>query len=1483
MLRLRWYTIGCLVFAAILVAFYGAGAQEATTERADLKKQTALPKAEGHWGEDALGFRWVEDDSADARWNEMDTGSFMASSLTIPTGLVTKSVSVRVGKGGPLASVCFDTRNLVLRCGWTGGFLRYTPARFGVIAPPEIQGRVEFAVPEGPGWNGQHLAYRGHYRSGARVVFSYAVDGVDILESPWAEVSEQRTVFHRTLRVEAATQSLITPVAPAGTSVQLLCSDAQMAQHCELQAASDEPVRLRIVPRNQPIQVTVLIGDAIASSASDSVETGNQDLVEWTRGGPAQWGPPLETRGECGEDSDALVVDTIAVPFQNRFRALMFLSGHDFFSTPGSAAVSTMHGDVWLVTGLDRSLEKVQWKRIATGLYQPLGLRIIKDEIYVLGRDRITRLHDLNQDHEIDFYESFCNEMPTSAGGHDFTTCLETDSQGRFYYVSHAGVHRVSADGQHWETVASGLRNANGMGINARDCVTVAPQEGEWTPASAVYEVTEGGYYGYGGPQITTDRPLGYDRPLFWSPRLFDNSTGGQVWVERSDWGPLNDHMLTLSFGQCRILFNLLEPRRYELPSHWPIVGSRRVEVPESTPAVTRGATYTQGGSISLPLHFSSGIMRGRMNSHDGYLYLTGLRGWVSAAAADGCFQRVRYTGRPFYHPMAIRTLANGIALTFAEPLDRETAEDPDSYHIEQWNYAYGAHYGSHDFRVSQPKVEGRDQLAVRTATLLDERTVFLQTDSVQPVMQMAIAFTLNARNGQRMRDVYYHTINVVPDVRIDESRLTQPRPRGERPSDTSVSQGMMWRFESLADTHGDAAPAIDWRADRMVALSVPAGRSPASGLPSGRFRADADGFVQLPLRDGITFSLAGRGRVELRLNDQLVLAGESEDLSTIARRTIPLHKGYNRLQVAYESPVAGDAWIRLFWSGSEFATEPLPPAVLFHPKEHLELQRATIARRGAERFQELRCANCHALSSEPAAQQNGTGPDLRGIGRRVRREWIAQWLFQPDTLREANHREMPQLLDHNALDSRQTAWNLATFLSQLPSDHVADEPSGDRVSSQVSDSALAQGLEWFQKLNCQACHHEMSAEAKDDFRRLSLAAVRRKFSPEQLVRFLQEPDEHYRLIRMPKFSLSDGEARALAAYLTREDRSDEAKAEAERLDSMLDEWATMSGDADAGRNAFHELGCAACHGDPLKDSHRISNANESPSQRSIQAMDKWTSIAAGCVSAERTSGHRGPHYRLSPEDRAALAGFFQEKRWQRVTQECLSERASQAMNRWNCAACHERDEQTSDRLAILAEEGNGQLPELLPSLTWTGEKLQTDWVRGLLRGEHARPARPWLHARMPAFPALADSLTEGLAQQHGLPAPLETDSPRETSDREQVELGHRLIQKSALDCVQCHAVGSLQPQGDERTQIALGINLALTRQRLREEFFHRFVLDPPRYDVRTKMPKLATDGRTTKVADILDGDARRQFQSIWQYIQQLEYDTSDVSKGSTP
>jgi putative heme-binding domain-containing protein len=456
-------------------------------------------------------------------------------------------------------------------------------------------------------------------------------------------------------------------------------------------------------------------------------------LAALTRGGPAQWPQPIEVRGTLGRGGP-YVVDTIPPPFENPWKALCFFGDHAFLPD-GTALVCTMEGDVWRVEGLDEGLEHVRWRRFASGLHHAQGLVVAEGQIYVLGRDQITRLHDLNGDGEADYYERFSAAYVTSPAGHDFICGLQRDAAGRFYTASgNQGVLRIAADGRTCEVLATGFRNPDGLGLLPDGSVTVPCSEGEWTPASMVCLVRpEGatpaprigghrpGYFGYGGPRDGKAPDL----PLVYLPRGLDNSSGSQVYVESDRWGPLKGQMVHLSYG-AGTHFLLLRDEVNGQP---------------------------QGAVMPLAGDFHSGVHRGRFSPKDGQLYVSGMGGWGTYTPADGCFQRVRYTGGRVQLPRAWRAHQNGVLLTFTESVDPAVAGRRESYFAQAWNYRYGPGYGSQEFSPGHFGAVGHDALAVTAAHVLpDGHSVFLEMPELQPVNQLHLRCRVD---GGEARDVF--------------------------------------------------------------------------------------------------------------------------------------------------------------------------------------------------------------------------------------------------------------------------------------------------------------------------------------------------------------------------------------------------------------------------------------------------------------------------------------------------------------------------------------------------------------------------------------------------------------------------------------------------------------------------------------------------------------------------------------------------------
>ena len=744
--------------------------------------------------------RQTDADWHDDRWQKMDTGPFLGGAINTGRGRAAKGIAVKLAGGK--AGVVFDTETLRYTAGWTGGFLKMESKRFGLAVPPSPDGDIQFQNDSVPDWakDGSFddprpnklgslpkdwAHFKGFYRHGDRVVFKYTVGKTEIHESPSLvalnpndnPTTAQPNAFLRTIRIGATDKSLdllafrapnrFPPKSGAGAPVPgaegSYCFVNQYVHENKTVAIGvigkaltklEEPNWSPPKPDSQDLFVTIPPSDTdqtvYIAYWFDRVLPADK-YIDWDwkpqrsidktslKDFPALWPEVLTTKGARGRALNGFATDTIKVPFKNPWNALMFTSGVDFFDN-GDAAVCTVHGDVWRVSGIDDDLDEVKWKRYATGLHQPLGLKVVDNKVHVLERDQITRLHDLNGDNEADFYENFNNDAVSGGGGHSFTTCLETDPEGNFWFIKcgentpeGGTVVKVAKDGSKLEVIATGFRNPNGLGVSPKGVVTAADQQGTWVPETRLDVIRKGGFYGFMPMHKRDIAPTDFDPPLMWIPRPVDNSAGGQTWVPKGAWGPLSEQMLHLSYGRCKFMAILRDE--------------------------TNGGM--NGGAVQLPGRFLSGVMRARFNPHDGALYLTGLNGWQTAALHDGCLQRVRYTGEKLYLPSAFSIHENGVKITFSQTLDQELAEDIESYAVEQWNYKWTKNYGSPDFKPSNMAERGRDKIEVRSAKLLpDKRSVFLDIGSVEPVHSMAVDYNLDADDGELVRGALYVTVN---------------------------------------------------------------------------------------------------------------------------------------------------------------------------------------------------------------------------------------------------------------------------------------------------------------------------------------------------------------------------------------------------------------------------------------------------------------------------------------------------------------------------------------------------------------------------------------------------------------------------------------------------------------------------------------------------------------------------------------------------
>jgi hypothetical protein len=737
----------------------------------------------------------------------MDFGDLMHYFVAVPEPskqLVAKAIAVRLGAG----AVCYDMETMRLAAGWSGGFIDMSTTNVvryaqGVGAAP-LSGALQVATRPGPGWADAQgsfadprvtgfgklpdrwVHYDGLYRHGELSVLCYTVGGCAVRELPGALAVGPLTAFTRTIEiapgpaarllvaeVEGAAGGVGTfsagaftaPRAAADGACAALLGSAAGADRLTVAALAPAPagatlevaggrIVLDLAARTVGQRFVVLVGAPARSelAALGSALAGlppGADLDRLCHGGGGLRWPAQRAAGRRSADRWAYTVDTIPLPSVNAWTSWIRPTGVDFLAD-GRAVICTLAGDVWVASGIDAELRAVSWKRFACGLFEPMGLKVVDDQVYVLCRDQIVRLEDLDGDGEADFYRSFNNDLTVWPTYNDFAFDLQVDRAGCFYYARgghgapvgtplHACLVQVAKDGRTSEVYAEGLRAPNGMGMGPGGELSISDNQGNWVPSSRINLVRKGGWYGFvGNPALygkaQPPLPLSQDPPLCWIPMALDNSSGGEVWAPPG-WGPLGGHMLHTSYGMSALLAVLYE-----------VVGG-----------------VAQGGVVPLPLRFSSGIMRGRFNAADGQLYVCGLKGWQTNAGAEGCLERVRATGRPACLATTIAVTAGTLTVGFSSPLDPASVT-ADSVSIQQYNYRWTGAYGSADYQVSDPSKVGRDTVAVAAVRLsADGRTVSFAIPGLRPVMQMEVKAKFRAADGAPADLVLANTITVVP------------------------------------------------------------------------------------------------------------------------------------------------------------------------------------------------------------------------------------------------------------------------------------------------------------------------------------------------------------------------------------------------------------------------------------------------------------------------------------------------------------------------------------------------------------------------------------------------------------------------------------------------------------------------------------------------------------------------------------------------
>jgi cytochrome c len=398
------------------------------------------------------------------------------------------------------------------------------------------------------------------------------------------------------------------------------------------------------------------------------------------------------------------------------------VGGIDFLDD-GRMVVSTWdpEGSVYLVENFDAAPDDIKVKRIALGLAEPLGVKVVDGEIYVLQKQELTRLVDTNGDDIIDRYELVSNDWSVTTNFHEFAFGLEYQD-GYFYAAfatailpggasanpqasSRGKAVKISKDSGQVEFIAHGLRTPNSIGRGVDNQLFIADNQGDWVPACKIVELTQDAWYGSRSVDFAGTANLEETLPVVWLPQ-------GDIGNSASQPAPLN-----------------VGPYQNQM-IHGDVThgGIKRVF-----------AERVNGRLQGVVFRFSQGLEAGvnRLKwAPDGSLVVGGVGNpgnWSHSGKKWYGLQSLTYNQQSTFEMLSISARSDGFEITFTEAIKEGRNIQASDFEIQQYYFEPTAAYGGPKKGVERLNIEAisvsenRTKVHIKLAGLKEKHVVYFR------------------------------------------------------------------------------------------------------------------------------------------------------------------------------------------------------------------------------------------------------------------------------------------------------------------------------------------------------------------------------------------------------------------------------------------------------------------------------------------------------------------------------------------------------------------------------------------------------------------------------------------------------------------------------------------------------------------------------------------------------------------------------------
>ncbi|MFC7989731.1 family 16 glycoside hydrolase [Streptomyces pilosus] len=392
--------------------------------------------------------------------------------------------------------------------------------------------------------------------------------------------------------------------------------------------------------------------------------------------------------------------------------------------------------------------DKVKATKIAEGLKEPMGLKVVDGIVFVSQKHELTELRDGDGDGFLDESRTVAT-WPYGGNFHEFAFGL-LYSKGHFYLnlsvaINYGGATtdpqpapgrgttvKVNRKTGKVSYVAGGLRTPNGIGWGPGGDLFATDNQGGWLPSSKLVHIKQDRFFNhYTNPAGPFDaEPV--TQPVLWLP---------QNEIANSPSTPLQ---LTKGRFKGQMLFGDVT------------YGGLQRAYLEKVKGQYQGAVFrfTQG--------LEAGVNRITLGP-DGAIYAGGLGAdgnWGQEGKLRYGLQKLTPNGGNTFDIQAMRVKKGGFELEYTQPLSQETADNLVShYEAEQWRYTPTRDYGG-------PKI-AEETLKVTSAGLsADRRKVTLAVEGLKPgrVVHVRSPRPFSSASGETLWSTEaWYTLNAMP------------------------------------------------------------------------------------------------------------------------------------------------------------------------------------------------------------------------------------------------------------------------------------------------------------------------------------------------------------------------------------------------------------------------------------------------------------------------------------------------------------------------------------------------------------------------------------------------------------------------------------------------------------------------------------------------------------------------------------------------